>query len=82
LLITGIKGEPGVNPMAGLLGEAIDDVGPPVEPPFAAALIECVDERRKKGMEDGVNLRVVEGRLEGLPFAGPSFVVRLLVVFV
>jgi hypothetical protein len=69
--------------MAGLLGDAIDDVGPPVELPFAAAeLMECVDERRKKGMEDGVSLRVVEGRLEGLPFAGASFVIRLLVVFV
>ncbi len=83
LLRTGIRGDTGVSPAAGLLGDAIEDPGPLTTLPLAAPeLIECVDERRKKGIEDGVSLRVVDGRREGLPFAGPSLAVRLLVVFV
>lgn len=84
LLITGIKGEPGIK--LGLLGELIGAVFEPLlmVEPAAPELIEWVDDLRKKGMDEGVNLLVVEGRLLGLSVTLDSFVtvVCTLVVFV
>lgn len=57
---TGIIGDDGANP-------ALVD-GAEVEPPgeVTGIFIVAEDDRRKKGIEDGVNLRVVDGLREGL----------------
>lgn len=74
LVMTGISGELGMR-LAGLLGEVAGaEVGPFPVVPIAGELIEWVDDLRKNGMDDGVNLRVVEGRLVGLPCGCDSLV--------